>query len=829
MNFIHANLEVISARNGAEALRKAFSEQPDVIVLNADLPDLDNSEVCRQLKESPETCHIPIILIGETTPPFGQTLNLIKGADSYITKPFDPKEVVALVQTYLRRKERAEDIDIQTGLANGIQLNREITRLIEENKSFTAIYLDIERFSLFNQAFGFTHGNQAIRLLGDIAGGAVKRLGNPDDMAGHLGGDDFMIVTTARKAKSLCRRIIAEFDRQKQALYPQEDLDEQRAGRTSRANRHEKHPVISLHAAVITNEKRLFHHFFEVIKAAHEQLNRLKSYPGSLSYFDIADGDIEADAGIFPAIVLQEYREDSRRLPGVLAWLTALTGDVKNSVTATDKCLQSIGCEKLESRSSRGRSLLTSASQSLERLTRIIEVLEGLITVEYPLVSSVPDEVNLDELIKWIVEQLRPQAGQRGISVEIQTSDSAEQFIVDCHSLVQSLQYLLKAAIEMSAPGDRLQIGIAERNDEFITLQISNPHRYTKRAILAKLERNPPKGRQPDTLEAKLYLAKLLVQGLGGKLDITSEKEQGTAFKVIFPRKWRSWMHELNALVFAASVSRKQARAELEDIQQLILAPAGKVPAALEDSLAKLRSRVQELGILCNRSLYLAEDFNSRLEKQQERWLQQETEQLSTLEAVLTISHEMAQHLHAGGHFFDVESAHRVAKNALAIADEFNLSPEELKELQYAALLKDLGLALSAQHVVKQTVVASIEEAIVIRTFFKQVWNTLSMVPFLTKALDIVVYRNEKYDGSNGRFGVKGVNIPLGARILAVADTFDLMTSGLSPDITLIPSLAVKKIMRYSGTYFDPDVVNAFLRVWKRKELCVAVIDNTSS
>jgi HD-GYP domain-containing protein (c-di-GMP phosphodiesterase class II) len=93
------------------------------------------------------------------------------------------------------------------------------------------------------------------------------------------------------------------------------------------------------------------------------------------------------------------------------------------------------------------------------------------------------------------------------------------------------------------------------------------------------------------------------------------------------------------------------------------------------------------------------------------------------------------------------------------------------------------------------------------------------VINFLSKALVFIAYRYERYDGAGGRFGVQGTNIPLGARILAVADTFDALSSGVSPLGTLDPDLAVQKIVDDSGIRFDPDVVNAFLLAWESKDI----------
>jgi response regulator RpfG family c-di-GMP phosphodiesterase len=488
--------------------------------------------------------------------------------------------------------------------------------------------------------------------------------------------------------------------------------------------------------------------------------------------------------------------------------------------------LNKMETEYRKGRPARDNRLLASARDSLARLSKIVGVLDGLTACEYPA-RYVPNEINLDDLIRWTVKQVLPQAWPDGVSIDVRAG-GAGHIIVDSNSLSQALQYLFRAAVATCKPGDTLQIENFKNNDEFVNIRITNPKCYYNRRALADLRRAILEGSRNNAIASLLFPAKLLIQGLGGNLEITSKKGQGVVFTVVLPVKWQSWMSELNTLAFTTSVSRKQARDELEKIQQSLQAFSGKVPATLETSLDNLGSRVQEMAILCNRSLYLVEDFSSRLERQQERWLQQETERFALLEAVLATGREMAGQMQTTGFFFDVENARRVAKIALNIANEFNMSPDELKDLHLAALLKDLGLAISAPHLLKQDVVQTTEAATIIRTSFSQVWKALSVIPFLSRALFIVIHRNEKFDGSNGRFGIKGVNIPLGARILAVADAFESALSGL-PDTDLDPNQAVKMIMHGSGTNFDPDVVNALLRAWKRKKLNFALVGRETS
>ena len=116
VNLTHANLEVISAGSGAAALRKVYTEKPDIILLDPTLPDMDGMEICQQLKKSQHSSHIPVILIGGKSRSKHKTAAVVDGAIHNITKPFDPKEVVALVQAYLKQKERTENINPLSGL-----------------------------------------------------------------------------------------------------------------------------------------------------------------------------------------------------------------------------------------------------------------------------------------------------------------------------------------------------------------------------------------------------------------------------------------------------------------------------------------------------------------------------------------------------------------------------------------------------------------------------------------------------------------------------------------------------------------------------------------
>jgi response regulator RpfG family c-di-GMP phosphodiesterase len=283
-------------------------------------------------------------------------------------------------------------------------------------------------------------------------------------------------------------------------------------------------------------------------------------------------------------------------------------------------------------------------------------------------------------------------------------------------------------------------------------------------------------------------------------------------------KKWRSYMQEVDSLQVAMEISRKHAREALRNIQRIVASLVKMASPELKESSERLSGDIQEMAVLCNRSLYLAANFNSQLEAVQDQLSQQELEQIAMSEAVLNICRHISSLLQVKL-LFELESARRVVSYSLAIAKELGMPDAERQALHHAALLKDVALGFSRPDIIEQLTSTSREIATSVKERLNSVWKALDAIPFLAPACDLLLYRYERYDGTGGPFGQKGNKIPLGSRILAVADAFNSLTSGRSPRGKLAPELAVRQIVEQSGLAFDPHVVSALLMLWKKNEL----------
>ena len=108
-NLRQAGYDVISAEDGTAALKKAREVIPDLILLDVMLPEMDGTEVCKQLRRDPITSRIPIIMLTAKAAEIDRVLGLELGADDYVTKPFSPRELVLRVRGLLRRGQPTDE------------------------------------------------------------------------------------------------------------------------------------------------------------------------------------------------------------------------------------------------------------------------------------------------------------------------------------------------------------------------------------------------------------------------------------------------------------------------------------------------------------------------------------------------------------------------------------------------------------------------------------------------------------------------------------------------------------------------------------------------
>jgi putative nucleotidyltransferase with HDIG domain len=193
------------------------------------------------------------------------------------------------------------------------------------------------------------------------------------------------------------------------------------------------------------------------------------------------------------------------------------------------------------------------------------------------------------------------------------------------------------------------------------------------------------------------------------------------------------------------------------------------------------------------------------------------TQQWKTALADLKKSYNIT--LQAFGYSLELKDAEtlghtkRVTAYAIAIASKMGIPKEEIEIIGQGAWLHDIGKMAIPDGILKKPGKLTAEEMAIMREHAYYGFDILSKIPFLAEAAEIVYSHQEWYDGSGYPRGLKGDEIPLGARIFSIADTLDAITSDRPYRPAQTYEAAQKEILRYSGTQFDPGIVQVFLEM----------------
>lgn len=258
------NYEVLEAADGEEALKIIGSKALDLVLLDYNIPKADGRKVCQRVKQDLLLRHLPVIMVtgkGDINDKVG---GLDAGADDYIVKPFEPKELLARIRMVLRRSEIDLEANPLTRLPGNVSILNELDRRLKQNTPFAVCYADLDKFKSYNDKFGFEHGDEVIKETARILIRAAHEKGDPGDFIGHIGGDDFVIVTALKNADKVCEKIIADFEKSVPAFYSEADRKKGHILAHDRAGKTQKIPLLSISIGVVTNEFRKITHMAQI-------------------------------------------------------------------------------------------------------------------------------------------------------------------------------------------------------------------------------------------------------------------------------------------------------------------------------------------------------------------------------------------------------------------------------------------------------------------------------------------------------------------------------------------------------------------------------------
>ncbi|MBQ8032443.1 MAG: response regulator [Elusimicrobiaceae bacterium] len=264
----NAGFTVVQAQDGQEAVDKTYKENPDLLILDYEMPKKTGFEVVKEIRSRTGYLHTPIIIFTAVTDKSTKLEGLGLDIDDYLTKPADEDEIVARVKLLLKRSQQKMDSNPLTHLPGNPSIQARIEREIATGKPFAVLYCDLNNFKSFNDKYGFEAGDRVLKATADTIVAAAKQ--DPNSFVGHIGGDDFIVVSSFDKAEPIAKKIAAQIDKIAPTFYSPEDQAQGYMVSTNRKGEVEKFPFLAMGIGVVHNTKKPLTSFAQVSNIGSE-------------------------------------------------------------------------------------------------------------------------------------------------------------------------------------------------------------------------------------------------------------------------------------------------------------------------------------------------------------------------------------------------------------------------------------------------------------------------------------------------------------------------------------------------------------------------------
>jgi len=179
------------------------------------------------------------------------------------------------------RSERVVEVNPLTRLPGNISIMRTIQALLDQDDMFGVGYADLDNFKPFNDHYGFSRGDEVIKMTGRLILNTVKTKQAKGSFVGHIGGDDFIFVMDADLIDDTASEIVTTFDRIISTFYDASDRETCSILSTDRQGHRRSFPIMTLSIGVATNKNRTFSHYGEITEAVSEMKIHAKRSKGS--------------------------------------------------------------------------------------------------------------------------------------------------------------------------------------------------------------------------------------------------------------------------------------------------------------------------------------------------------------------------------------------------------------------------------------------------------------------------------------------------------------------------------------------------------------------
>ena len=257
----------------------------------------DGVALVGRLKADPSTAIVPVTILTDRHDVATIVGWYEAGADEVLSPLVDPAEQRARLDALIVRTERDVAVHPSTRLPGTNEIEREIRRRLDAGSLFAVCYADLDHFKEFNDRYSYYDGDRVIYILSRVLHDVVRGLLGSDGFVGHIGGDDFIFVTSLADFPPVCTEILAVFDELIPLQYSEQDRGAGYFFGKDRRGQLHRVPLMTLSIGVVTNQHHRFTHPAQVSELATEMKSYAKTLPGSVYVVDRRRGDMEIRSG----------------------------------------------------------------------------------------------------------------------------------------------------------------------------------------------------------------------------------------------------------------------------------------------------------------------------------------------------------------------------------------------------------------------------------------------------------------------------------------------------------------------------------------------------
>ena len=257
--------QVLPLTELSSVLGFVYSDPPDLIIIDMSSLDEATCSIIKNLKGDSYFSTIPVL--GLVNGPEAESFPWEEcQLDDFVFLPVKYGELFPRITLSLERIQRVLDNNPLTRLPGNTSIQRAIENAL--GKPMAVCYIDINHFKPYNDVYGFSRGDEVLRMVARLMFNAVKESGG--GFAGHIGGDDFVFIVPLAQAEPVCKTIIGNFKIIAADLFEEREKSDGYYIGTNRKGQEEKIPLISIAIAVVPTDAAKLNHYGKVAEVAAE-------------------------------------------------------------------------------------------------------------------------------------------------------------------------------------------------------------------------------------------------------------------------------------------------------------------------------------------------------------------------------------------------------------------------------------------------------------------------------------------------------------------------------------------------------------------------------